>query len=427
MEVKQKKRDLIALATIPLIMTLGNSMLIPILPSLRRELHVSSLQVSLIITVYSVVAIVLIPIAGFLSDRIGRKKVIIPCLAITGIGGLVAGLASLWSDQTYGWILGGRVLQGIGAAGSAPVVIPLVGDMFKKESDVSAGLGVIETANTFGKVLSPILGSLLAALVWYMPFLAIPVISAVSLLMVAIFVNVPRRQEKPETMKQFFSSVKQVFGVKGRWLYAIFAVGGICMFLVFGFLFFLSQILEDRYDIHGVAKGALLAIPTAALCACSFAAGKWIGEKKPRMKWLNFTGTAVAAVAMFCCGFFHIDSIFMLFVLISLGGAGIGAALPCLDAMITEGIDKKQRGTVTSIFSSIRFIGVAAGPPVASVLLEQSHRTLFFVMAAVGTVSALLALLAIRPHSNESESGGNVSRFRPKEKSRLESRLRTKA
>ncbi|CAM3923624.1 MFS transporter [Cohnella lubricantis] len=427
MAVQQKKRDLIALASIPLIMTLGNSMLIPILPSLRKELQVSSLQVSLIITVYSVVAILLIPLAGFLSDRVGRKKVIIPCLAITGAGGLIAGLAPLWSDHTYGWILGGRVLQGIGAAGSAPVVIPLVGDMFKKESDVSAGLGLIETANTFGKVLSPILGSLLAVLAWYLPFLAIPVISAISLLMVAVLVRVPRRQEQPETLRQFFSEVKAVFNEKGRWLYAIFAVGGICMFLVFSFLFFLSQILEDRYNVHGAAKGGLLAIPTAALCLCSFTAGKWIGENKRRMKWLNFAGAAVAAAAMFICGFFRIDSVFMLFILIAIGGAGIGAALPCLDAMVTEGIDKKQRGTVTSIFSSIRFIGVAAGPPASSVLLEYSQRSLFFVMAAVGTASALLALIAIRPHSSEPNPGEIVQRFQPKQKNRRNRRLRTKA
>nr|WP_255654839.1 MFS transporter [Cohnella sp. REN36] len=379
-------------------MTLGNSMLIPILPSLRKELHVGSLQVSLIITVYSVVAIFLIPIAGFLSDRIGRKKVIIPSLAITGAGGLVAGLAAWWSDHSYGWILAGRLLQGIGAAGSAPIVIPLVGDMFKQESEVSAGLGLIETANTFGKVLSPILGSLLAVLVWFLPFFAIPVISVLSLILVAVLVKVPKKgEEEPQTLKRFFASIKSVFGQKGKWLYAIFAVGGICMFLVFGSLFFLSQVLEDRYGIHGVAKGGLLAIPTAALCISSFAAGKWIGENKLRMKWLNLAGAVVVAAAMFCCGWFRTGSILWLFVFLSLGGAGIGAALPCLDALITEGIEKKQRGTVTAIYSSMRFIGVAAGPPAASLLLDQSHRLLFFTMAALGIVSALLAAFAIKP------------------------------
>jgi hypothetical protein len=55
------KLALISLASIPLVMTLGNSMLIPVLPSIEKQLHISAFQVSMIITVYSIVAILLIP------------------------------------------------------------------------------------------------------------------------------------------------------------------------------------------------------------------------------------------------------------------------------------------------------------------------------------------------------------------------------
>ncbi len=48
---------LISIASIPLVMTLGNSMLIPVLPMIEKELSITSLQASLLITVYSVVAI----------------------------------------------------------------------------------------------------------------------------------------------------------------------------------------------------------------------------------------------------------------------------------------------------------------------------------------------------------------------------------
>lgn len=76
--MEKKKWDLVAIASIPLIMTLGNSMLIPILPLISQKLGVNSFKVSMLITVYAIVAILLIPIAGYLSDRFGRKKVIIP-------------------------------------------------------------------------------------------------------------------------------------------------------------------------------------------------------------------------------------------------------------------------------------------------------------------------------------------------------------
>src|SRR5690625_6245820 len=139
-------------------MTLGNSMLIPILPLMEKKLEISKLQSSYIITVYSIVAILFIPIAGYLSDRYGRKKVMVPALILTGIGGLIAGFAAWKMDNAFIVVLLGRILQGIGASGAMPVVIPLVSDMFEQEEKASATLGIIETSNTIGKVLSPILG-----------------------------------------------------------------------------------------------------------------------------------------------------------------------------------------------------------------------------------------------------------------------------
>lgn len=95
-------------------MTLGNSMLIPILPTIEKKLHISSFQVSMIITIYSIVAILLIPIAGYLSDRWGRKMVMVPSLLIAAIGGAVTGWVSWKVDNPYVWILIGRAIQGIG-------------------------------------------------------------------------------------------------------------------------------------------------------------------------------------------------------------------------------------------------------------------------------------------------------------------------
>ena len=62
--VSKQKWAILSISSIPLVMTLGNSMLIPVLPILEREMNISAFQSSLIITIYSVVAIFLIPIAG---------------------------------------------------------------------------------------------------------------------------------------------------------------------------------------------------------------------------------------------------------------------------------------------------------------------------------------------------------------------------
>lgn len=399
-----KKLDLVSLASIPLIMTLGNSMLIPILPEMERKLKIGSFEVSMMITVYSVVAILLIPVAGYMSDRVGRKKIIIPSLIITGIGGLISGASAWFIKDSYWFILAGRLLQGVGASGAFPIVLPLVGDMFKRDDDVSQGLGIIETANTVGKVLSPILGAALAALIWYLPFLSIPVFSVVSIILVAWLVKVPKTPDQENVrFHTFLASLKELFAQKGRWLFAIFAIGGIIMFVIFGSMFYLSSELEDVFHIHGVVKGLILAIPLLALSLASFMTGKHIEDNKTRMKWLSFIGSAVLTAAITVGA--TVDNIYLLLSSLLVGGVGIGLVLPCLDAFITSGIEKKERGTVTSLYSSVRFIGVAAGPPAVSLLSKVSHQAVFYTISGLCAVSAVLSLFAIKPGTPKQTSG----------------------
>ncbi|GGA11995.1 multidrug resistance protein [Paenibacillus marchantiophytorum] len=396
------KKELLSIASIPLIMTLGNSMLIPVLPAIRSKLGVTSLQVSLLITVYSAVAILLIPIAGYLSDKYGRKFVIIPSLLITGIGGLIAGLAAWWMDHSYVVMLIGRFVQGVGAAGAFPIVIPLVGDLFKKDSDVSSGLGLVETANTFGKVLSPILGSALSMVVWFLPFMFIPVLCVISMLLVLFMVKPPTKSSKPTksiSFSDYLAQIKTIFKNNGRWLYAIFAIGCVCMLVIFGVLTYLSDLLEEKAHVYGIVKGCLLAIPLAALCIASYVTGKVIGKNQLLMKWLIVAGLLLLAGSLLVCGL--VGSTFLLLVFISLAGIGIGAALPCLDVMITEGIPKEERGTITSIYSSMRFIGVAIGPPLASILVKNSPSLMFYMIAGISILAGAIALFAIKPKKDE--------------------------
>ncbi|MDP3050708.1 MAG: MFS transporter, partial [Eubacteriales bacterium] len=156
---KGNTMTLVALSSVPFVMVLGNSMLIPILPEMQRALEISSFQASLVITLFSVPAGIIIPLSGFLSDYFSRKVVIIPALILYGIGGLIAGGAALIdTEASYAILLAGRIIQGIGAAGTAPIAMALTGDIFKAQARAQA-LGVIEAANGVGKVVSPVLGA----------------------------------------------------------------------------------------------------------------------------------------------------------------------------------------------------------------------------------------------------------------------------
>ena len=62
-----------------------------------------------------------------------------------------------------------------------------------------------------------------------------------------------------------------------------------------------------------------------------------------------------------------------------------------------------MRGTITSIFSSMRFAGVAAGPPVSAIMMKQHLTGMIFLMIGLSVAAAFLALKAIKPDQEQKE------------------------
>lgn len=384
----------IALATVPLVLVLGNSMIVPVLPTLGRELNISSFQSSLVITLFSVTAGLIIPIAGYLSDRFGRKAVIIPALIIYGGAGVLSGFAAVW--HSYWLLLGARAIQGIGAAGTSPIAMALVGDLYK-DAEESKALGLIEASNGSGKVVSPILGSLLALIVWYAAFFSFPIFCALSLLAVIFLIKEPKRDAKPMELKAYIHKIGAVFAKDGRWMIVSFWAGAAAMFVLFGVLFFLSNILEDKpYSITGVWKGLILAIPVFGMVVTAYVTGAVIRKNGVLIRWLMNIGLAMMAASL-CAAIWLNHNLYVFIGLLTVSSIGTGLLLPCLTTMITGVVEKEERGAITSLYSSLRFLGVAFGPPLFGWMMGISHRTVFITVASLSFVTFVLVLLLVKP------------------------------
>lgn len=395
---------IVSMASIPLVMTLGNSMLIPILPIFEDKVGITSFQSSMVITSYSIASIFLIPVAGYLSDKFGRKKVMLPALLFALIGGLIAGFASSKLQQPFTWIIIGRILQGIGAAGAAPIILPLVGDLYKDDDEkTSSCLGIIETSNTFGKVLSPILGSLFASIVWFLPFFSISFFSLISMILVFFFIKVPKGEEEPKRFKEFVHTTKKTFKQEGRWLYTVFLLGAFVMLILFAMLFFLSDSLETVHRLKGMRKGFIIAIPLFLLCISSYVSGRKIKGSLPAMKKLIIGCLILMSVSVVFVGYVK-TRLILLLVVTSLVGIAIGALLPTLDALITENIEKEERGTISSFYSSARFIGVALGPPLMSILMKNYLNISYIASGIIGLIIMLIVIKCIHTGSGQAKN-----------------------
>jgi len=389
---------IVAIGSIPMILVLGNSMLIPIMPRMKTELDVSQFKVSLVISAFSIAAAISIPILGYLSDRFSRKAVIIPALILYGGGGLLAGAAAAWFSNAYFWVLAGRIMQGIGAAGTAPIAMALTGDLFKG-AEQSKVLGLVEASNGFGKVISPILGSLLALLIWYAAFFAFPAFCLISVLLTIFCIKEKKEKKVPPPLGKYVKSLASVFKTEGRWLFAAYLTGAVVFFTLFGILFYISDILEKDYKIDGLLKGAILAIPLLFMTTTSYLTGSKIGKRMKLMKALIVLGlllmtTSFAAMIIF-------KKLIPFFTVLAVSSIGTGLVLPCINSFITGAVPADRRGFVTSLYGSVRFLGVAIGPPIFSKLMEWSRMGMFLTTAGLTLLCALICLVLIQVAKKE--------------------------
>ena len=135
---------------------LGFGILIPILPSFSvKELHVDEAAIGIAIAIYSFVQFLFNPVLGKLSDKYGRKPVIIVCLFLNALGYLVFSFT-----HSYIMLLTSRVIAGIGGS-SIGVAQAYIADVTTRENR-SKGMGLIGAAFGLGFVFGPLIGGLLS-------------------------------------------------------------------------------------------------------------------------------------------------------------------------------------------------------------------------------------------------------------------------
>lgn len=383
------------LSSVPFVMVLSNSMLIPVLPTMQKALQVTSFQVGLIITAFSVSAGLTIPLGGYLSDRIGRKAVIIPALFIFGLGGLLAGLAPLGLSAPFAAILGARIVQGIGGGGLYQVAMALTGDIFQG-AERSKALGLLEAANGVGKVVAPIIGASVGLLTWFAPYYVYPALSWPAAIAIWILVREPRqRQAAKPSLQTYATELQDTWKERGVSLLSAFLAGMVVLFILFGILSYYSDILETRWGIKGFSKGFVMAVPVLAMAATSYLTGVILQKHLSRLaKTAVVTGLLLSAAGL-AAGFF-LKGVVTFSAALVFVGLGSGLVLPALNNIVTGAVGSSERGIVTSLYGTVRFFGAALGPPTAGRAAALGPAPVLFGSAAVAVITAAVILIFLK-------------------------------
>ncbi|WP_042166393.1 MFS transporter [Paenibacillus gorillae] len=163
--LKNRGAILLLMLNIFLVFT-GVGLVIPIMPTYMTELHISGSLVGLLVAAFSVTQLLFSPLAGRLSDTLGRKKLIVAGMLVFALSEWLFGAVS------SPWLLFvSRMLGGVGAALIMPSVMAYAADMTTVE-ERATGMGFINAAITTGFIIGPGIGGYLAEFGMRVPFYA---------------------------------------------------------------------------------------------------------------------------------------------------------------------------------------------------------------------------------------------------------------
>src|SRR5919204_1598668 len=165
------------------------------LPSLVRELHASNTQLQWIVDAYNLVFASLLLAAGSLSDRVGRKGMLLAGLAVFGLASVAGGLTS-----TPGQLIVARSVMGLGAAMIFPATLSLISNVFTERSERAQAIGLWGASVGAAFALGPLAGGwLLEHFSWASIFLAMAPVAALAAALIALTVPTSRDPQAPKT------------------------------------------------------------------------------------------------------------------------------------------------------------------------------------------------------------------------------------
>ncbi len=173
----------------------SETMLLPAIPEIIKDFNISYGTAAWIFSAYLIVAAVMTPVAGRLSDLYGKKKILLTLLII-----YIAGLAAGGFADNISFLLATRLIQGVGLA-AVPAAFSLVRDTFPP-AKLAMAIGVFGSAYSAGSVVGLLAGaSIIQNFGWHATFLTIVPFAALVTLMITKFVKEKTELDQSITAK----------------------------------------------------------------------------------------------------------------------------------------------------------------------------------------------------------------------------------
>src|SRR6516225_5453161 len=182
--MRSKPVILVALLLSAFLVNLDTTLVNVALPAMVRELHATTTQLQWVVDAYNLVFAALLLACGSLSDRFGRKGMLLAGLAVVGTASLIGGFTT-----TPAQLIAARAVMGLGAAMTFPATLSLIANVFTERKERARAIGLWGAVAGVAIAMGPIAGGwLLERYSWTAIFTAMAPVAAVAAAAVALAV-----------------------------------------------------------------------------------------------------------------------------------------------------------------------------------------------------------------------------------------------
>ena len=349
------KRSLLILFSVIVLDLIGFGVVMPILPFYAKQYGANATIVGLLLTSYSAMQFLFSSVWGKISDKIGRKKVLLLTIAGSALSLTLLGLAN-----SLLLLFVGRLLSGTFAA-NISVASAYVTDVTTEENRTK-GMGMIGAAFGIGFLLGPALGGVLSRYGYHVPILTAAALSAVNLFYAFLHLPEPAHHhhvvekirtkllENPAILK--LCVVNLVFTLAVTQLESTFA-------------FFMMQ----RYSYDAIHVSYILAMMALIMVGIQGGLIRTLSQRYGEVLLL------AAGALMMVVAFASVPlSPTVALLLLPLGLASVGRAIgqPSMMSIVSKKSPPHMRGSVMGTFQASASLGRVVGPVIAGYLFDQS-------------------------------------------------------
>jgi multidrug resistance protein len=354
----------------------------PLLSSIASDFNASPGHVGIIVTSYSLAAALFALFAGPLSDRIGRKKVL--------IGGLALFAAASFSTQhvtTLAALIAARTLTGFAAGTLSTCALSFAGDHYSYEQRGRA-MGVLSMAYFLAFVVSAPAGALMAPRWGWQSVFGILAVLGVAVLILALW-KLPGTERSVATLPmvpnfhRHFAERDRLAGMAAAFLTS----GGLV-----GFITYVGAWLLSERGV-GVEKMALVFMISGVAAVAAAPLSGWLSDHAGKRNVIIWTNILLAPAFLIVA---RLQWGWLLWAGIAFLGVAASARQAPLHALTTEIVGPEIRGEYTAIRNAASQLGIATAAAISSYVFDRAGFTGVSVVAAAFTILIPIACIWLR-------------------------------